>query len=124
MNKKTLEEIKLKLEKEKEVVESQLNNFAKKDEKLAGDWDTVFPALDGKESGSAGLEVSADEVEQYSTLLPIEHSLELRLKNINSALEKIKKNNYGTCENCDKEISEERLKVSPEAKFCVKCKTR
>jgi len=122
MDKKTLEDIRLKLEKEKEAVENQLNNFAKKDEKLAGDWDTVFPALDGKESGSAGLEVSADEVEQYATLLPLEHSLEIKLKNINLALEKIEKEKYGACEKCKKEIEEDRLMVYPDARFCQKCK--
>jgi len=122
MNKKILDEIQLKLGKEKEAVENQLNNFAKKDNKLAGDWDTVFPALDGKESGSAGLEVSADEVEQYTTLLPLEHNLEIKLKNINLALEKIKKDKYGSCEKCKKEIEEERLKIYPDARFCQKCK--
>jgi len=122
MNKKLLLELKEKLEKEKVTIEEQLKRFAKKDEKLKGDWDTIFPRFDGGEAGSAALEKAADEVEEYSTLLPIEYSLELKLKNIDLALEKIKKGKYGICEECGKEIPEERLKVSPEFRFCLRCK--
>ena len=122
MDKKLLNELKEKLEKEKITIEEELKGFAKKDEKLKGDWDTRFPKWDGSEAGSAALEKAADEVEEYSALLPIEYNLELKLKNIDLALEKIKKGEYGTCEKCGKEISEKRLKVYPEARFCLKCK--
>jgi DnaK suppressor protein len=122
MNKKLLNELRIQLEKEGTTIEEELKRFAKKDEKLKGDWDTRFPKWDGSESGSGALEKAADEVEEYSTLLPIEHSLELHLKNINLALEKIEKGKYGNCEKCGKKIDEKRLKVSPEARFCLKCK--
>ncbi len=122
MDKKLLEEFKNILEKEKAAFEKQLEKFAKKDEKTAGDWDTVFPKYGGQESGSAALEKAADEVEEYSTLLPIEHSLEIRLKNIEIALDKIQKGKYGICEKCGKEIPVERLRVSPESRFCLSCK--
>ena len=127
MNKKLLNESRIQLEKERTTIEEELKKFAKKDEKLKGGWDTRFPKWDGSETGSAALEKAADEVEEYSTLLPIEHSLELRLKNINLALEKIEHPRrgypkYGNCEKCGKEIDEKRLKTSPEARFCLNCK--
>ncbi len=122
MNKKLLNELKTQLERDNVAIKEELKRFAKKDEKLKGDWDTRFPKWDGSEVGSAALEKAADEVEEYSTLLPIEYSLELRLKNINLALEKIEKGRYGNCEKCGKEIDEKRLKISPEARFCLKCK--
>lgn len=122
MDKKIIGELKEVLEKEKTTIEGQLKKIAKKDENLPGDWDTVFPKYDGGESGGAALEKSADEVEEYSTLLPIEYSLELRLKNIDSALEKIRKGSYGKCEKCQKEIPINRLKASPESRFCLDCK--
>jgi len=112
--------IREKLENEKAAIEKELKKFAKEDEKLKGDWDTRYPHWDG-EAGSAGLEKAADEVEEYSTLLPIEYSLEIRLKNINLALEKIKEGKYGICENCGKKIDKKRLEVCPEARFCLKC---
>lgn len=121
MDKKLSEELKQKLEKEKQSLEEQLKKFATKDEKTKGDWDTRFPKLEKNASGSSGLEAAADEVEEYSTLLPMEYSMELKIQNINSALEKIKKGNYGLCENCGKKIPIERLNVSPESKFCLKC---
>ena len=85
MKKEFVQKIKEKLEKEKVSVEEELQRFAKKDKKPTGDWDTRFPKWD-KETGGSALEQAADEVEEYATLLPIEHSLELRLKNINLAL--------------------------------------
>jgi len=115
------EEIKNKLEKQKRDIEKQLARFATKDGKLKGDWDTRFPRFNGEETGHASLEQAADEVEEYTTLLPIEHSLELRLKNINSALEKISKGKYGVCETCGSKIEAARLKAYPEVKNCSKC---
>ncbi len=135
MNKNLIEELEKALEKEKSDIEEQLKKFATKDEKLPGDWDTRFPNFNAGQ-GSSGMETAADEVEEYSTLLPIEHNLEIRLENINLALGKIKtslsartlkdspileKGKYGICERCGKGIQIERLKISPEAKFCLKC---
>jgi len=124
MDNKLIDELKEKLEKQKIATEQQLKSFAKKDEKLKGDWDARFPHFDGGESGSAALEKAADEVEAYSTLLPLEHNLETSLKDINLALEKIRNGKYGICEKCGREIPEERLKVHPEARFCIKCENK
>lgn len=118
MNQNTINELKEKLTKEKAEVEQELQKFAKKDEKQKGDWDSKFPNWDNSAAGGSALETEADEVEEYERRLPIEHGLESKLKDINSALEKIAKDNYGLCEKCGKEIEEERLKTIPEAKFC------
>jgi len=120
ISKKLLQKLKQKLEGEKKSLENELKGFARKDKKLMGDWDTRFPLFNG-ETGGAALEKAADEIEEYSNILPIEYSLEIHLQNINSALEKIKKGKYGICEKCKKEIEIERLKVYPEARFCLKC---
>jgi len=121
MDKKLLNELKEKLEKEKTVLEKELEKFAEKDKTVPGDWDTRFPHWDG-DSGGSSLERAADEVEEYGNLLPVEHGLETRLRDINLALEKIEKGKYGKCEKCGKDIPEERLKVYPEARTCDKCK--
>lgn len=124
MKKKLIKEFKKRLEKEKILIEEQLKKFAKEDKKLPGDWKTVFPKYDSGESGGAALEKAADEVEEYETLLSIEYALENKLKDINLALEKIEKGQYGICEKCQKEIPLARLKVSPEARFCLKCQVK
>lgn len=118
MDKKTLQEIQLKLESEKESLEKELQKFAKKEEKLEGNWDTRYP----READSQKIEDAADEVEEYENLLSIEYSFETKLKNINIALEKLKKGDYGKCEKCGKEILPERLKACPEARTCAVCK--
>ena len=123
MKKESLESLKKKLEKEKSQIESELKRFAKKDRNLEGDWDTVFPKFNGGVGGQI-LEEGTDEVEEYSTRLPIEFSLELRLKDINLALDKIKKNKYGICEKCGKKISQSRLTAYPEARTCAKCQKK
>lgn len=116
----SLKKIKKELEAKKNLIEQELQRFAKKDEELKGDWNTKFPKFNGSSGGNT-LEEAADEVEEYITNLPIEHSLETRLKDINSALERIEKGKYGKCEKCLKSIPKERLKVYPEARFCLKC---
>lgn len=123
MNKKLQAELKEKLEKQKITLESELGKFAKEDKSLKGDWDTKYPQGNNG-VGSQQLEDAADQVQEYATLLPIEHSMELRLQDVNSALEKIKKDAYGKCEKCGKDIDEDRLKFYPEAKFCSKCQIR
>ncbi len=118
MNKEELKKQKEKLEENRDKLREMLERFANEDKKPEGDWDTRFPKFDGE----GDLEESADEVEEYSSLLPVEHSLEVKLKNIEEALERIKKDTYGKCQKCKKEIDKRRLKALPEAKTCISCK--
>jgi len=130
MTKKILEKLKRKLEKQKISIERELKTFAKESEKLKEGWESLFPFFDG-ETGSASLEKAADEVEEYEARLPVEYILEKKLRNINLALEKIKKaakgeprqrwGKYGICEKCQKPIILKRLLISPEVRFCIKC---
>ncbi|MFV9644638.1 MAG: TraR/DksA family transcriptional regulator [Desulfobacterales bacterium] len=43
---------------------------------------------------------------------------------IKTALEKLEEGDFGICEECGEEISEERLKVRPMAALCIKCKKK
>jgi YteA family regulatory protein len=47
---------------------------------------------------------------------------QLILKKVEEALERMAQNRYGTCENCGKPISNERLDAVPYAEFCLECK--
>lgn len=121
MDKKTLSELKKKLEQERTLLEKDLLKFADKDKKLPDDYDTRFPNLGGRSSSP---DEDANETEMYENLLAIEYALELRLKEVNEALEKIKKNNYGYCEICKKDIQLERLKANAAAKTCINCNNK
>lgn len=123
MKKELLEKYKKKLEEKKAMLEKELSRFAVKDEKIKDNWKTKFPYFDG-ETGGAALEKAADQVEEYNNLLSIEHSLEEKLRDVNLALEKIKKGAYGICEKCGKPISPERLDAYPEARHCKKCQDK
>lgn len=109
------------LEEKKADLEEQLKTFA---HKTSGEnWQTEYPQL------NESPEDRVDEVEEYENLLPVEHSLEEDLKDINAALARIEEGTYGKCENCgapdcECEIKEERLVVLPEAKTCNICKCK
>jgi len=115
IDEKTLEQLKSHLELRKKELEKELAGFAQKN--ADDDWQTRYPNTSGEEN----LEEEADEVEEYENLLPVERALETKLKDIDSALEKIKKGIYGKCENCDQEIPLDRLKIFPEARICNEC---
>lgn len=116
MDKKIIEELKEKLEKQRDSLQQELKSFATEDKNLKHNWDARYP---NRENGN--MEEEADEAQEYDNLLSLEHNLELRLKDINQALEKIENNKYGVCEKCGKEIDEKRLQACPEAKFCMDC---
>jgi len=116
MDKKILEQLKEKLENEKSAIEKELGSFATEDQHQKDNWNTRYP---NREMGN--MEEEADEMQEYDNMLSVEHNLELRLKDINLALEKIERGDYGKCENCQKEIGEERLLANPEAKLCMDC---
>ena len=118
---KFLKEQEEKLKAIKKQLEKQLSFFAKKDKKVKENWKSKFPEFDGSETGSSYFEVAQDEVEEYLNRLPLEYLLELKLKDVNLALKKIKRGDYGICEICKKKIPKNRLKIQPEARFCIKC---
>ena len=124
MDKKLIDELKEKLETEKKSLQEELESFANKDKNLKDNWDARYP---NREEGDKDEE--ADEVQEYNNALSLEYSLELKLKDVNIALEKIEQGNtstslstrYGICENCGEHIEEERLLANPEARTCIKC---
>lgn len=123
ISKKNLHQIKKKLEQERAMIEKELKNFSKEDRKQKGNWNTLFPYFDG-EIGSANLEKAAEEVEEYEAKLPVEHALEIKLRNIDLTIKKLEKGRYGTCEKCKKSITPKRLKIYPEARFCINCQKK
>ena len=116
MQKELIEELKMKLESNKAELEKELASFAVEDKNIKGNWDAKRVSNEDSD-----MEEKADEVEEYDNLLSLEHSLELKLKSVTAALEKIAAGTYGTCEKCGKEIEAKRLEVAPEAKLCMSC---
>ena len=69
----------------------------------------------------------ADDVDHASCEYAIGMQHELRnrdinlLKRLEIALQKIETEEYGICEDCGEEIAEARLRIVPDAQFCVMC---
>ena len=116
VNKESITKAQQKLEEKKKQLVQELSSFATKDPSVKGDWDTKYPRVQ-----EGDLEDAAGEVEEYATKLHIEFSLEKQLQEVNRALERIAKGTYGMCENCAKEIPEERLLAAPESRHCTEC---
>jgi RNA polymerase-binding transcription factor DksA len=121
MKKSTQQKFKKPLEELRDFLKIELKNIAKRDIEDENNWNSVFPRLD---SGNFNIEDASDEVEEYINRMPVENALELRLKAVNEALERIKRGAYGKCKNCEGDIPLKRLKVLPETEICLKCKTK
>lgn len=119
MNQETISKLKNKLIKEKKLIEGELSSFAHKDTAVKDNWVADFPNFGDERTEQ---DENAEEVQEYENELPIEYALETRLQNINLALEKTEKENYGLCESCGKQIEIERLEAEPSARMHVHCK--
>lgn len=118
MDPKHLEEFKNKLEEKKKQIIAQLEKIGHRAEVGEDNFQADFP--DYGES----LEDSAVEVADYAKNLSFEKELEKQLADVEGALLRIEKGNYGTCHFCGKEIEAERLKIRPESSACVGCKNK
>ncbi len=109
MKKEDIEVLKQKLLERKEQILKNINYNSKE--------------LDGLKGTEA-----SDEADHaiISTDVAIEEALSKKqmneLKEIEYALFKIDKGTYGICEMCEEPIGIERLKVKPQAKYCIVCR--
>jgi len=119
MDSATKEQFKGLLVTEKQRLESALAAFATKDPKMPGDWDTRFPAPDALTASlsHSALEEQADLREEFETELAQEHALELRLQEVETALQRIDADTFGKCLTCGNAIPEERLRANPAAAY-------
>ena len=67
-------------------------------------------------------EEEADEAEEFSNQLAVAQTLRDEVNEIDQALERIRKGNYGMCAKCDMEIPKPILNIAPESILCEKCK--
>jgi DnaK suppressor protein len=105
-------ELKQKLAEEKSRLEKELERFATSTG-VSGDYETRY------ENIGEDRDENASEVEQYSDDLALENTLEYQLREVNEALERMEKGNYGVCEKGGEEIPLERLQAYPAARTCV-----
>ncbi|MBI2625941.1 TraR/DksA family transcriptional regulator [Candidatus Parcubacteria bacterium] len=114
----TISQFKVRLETERTRIREELKTIAKEVPRGAGDFDQTYPEFGNDVDPDEG----ADEVEEFTNILPLEKRLEERLALIEKALKKIEQGTYGTCERCANPIEQSRLEAIPEATACLKCK--
>lgn len=73
---------------------------------------------------NAATDTEAEEQFGHARVTAIKEELNVKTKQIKKALERIKKDKYGICEDCGKMIDTDRLAVFPEATKCIKCEKR
>jgi RNA polymerase-binding protein DksA len=118
MDKDFIQEMHEKLLAEKARVEAELLSIGTRDPHNPENFNTQFMDVGTSEDDSA-LEATL-----YNDELSQEQALEDLLRDINSALARIEKGDYGICKYCKKEIGEKRLRARPEAGACVDCKQK
>lgn len=107
LTEKELQSLKEQLEKEAGELEAQLATVSKTPE-----FGTDVDHFDEE----------ADEAEEFANNLGMRDVLKFRLRDIEAALDKMVRGQYGKCEKCGKEISMEVLKANPESRLCKNCK--
>jgi DnaK suppressor protein len=101
-------------------------NLEKTKEKLLAEREIILSKLSGND-----LSVDASEtpdpvdlaVRNYSknVMLAVSENESRQLIFINEALERIADDEYGSCQNCEKEINPKRLDAVPWARYCLNC---
>lgn len=111
MAEQTLESIKKALEAELSSTDEQLADHG-----VEPNDDVVDVEVD------EGFADSAQATSERGELLALVEQLKLQRQQLVRALGRIETGEYGTCENCGKEIPIERLQALPSASLCVACK--
>ena|ERR1035437_550139 len=117
MNKKDTEYFKNRLEKEKALVEEEIKTVGSSDPNNPKDFSATSNDRDIDRADENEL---ADKMEELEDNKGILDSLEKQLRDINDALGKIGKGNYGICEVSGEPIEHERLIANPTARTSIK----
>lgn len=106
-----------KLEKEKDDIKKSLAEIGFVNPDNPKDWVSKPTPRDTER---ADRNDASDIIEEYEINTAVVSTLEVRLQNINAALERIKNNTYGMCSVCKQSIEEGRLEANIAADTCKK----
>ena len=120
MEKQLLEKFKVRLEDEKREVLEELDRIAVPGKDDPAQW-KAKPVISEDAAGHDSDETMSDDSEEFGERVALTKALSQELADIEIALAKIAAGTYGKCENCDREISIERLEALPAARECFDC---
>lgn len=110
-----LEELRAKLEVEKENLEEELASHGRVLDET-GDWTGASSGFEGTEADPNDV---GDQIEELATNVPLVEELEDRHRDVVDALEKMDEGVYGICEVSSEPIPLERLKAIPSARTLI-----
>lgn len=89
----------------------------------------ILNLVKGKEAeigyGEIGDEADvASQTFDREMMYEVTNSERIIIDDIEAALRKIEKNDFGNCENCHNKISAVRLNAMPWARYCIDCQSR
>jgi DnaK suppressor protein len=73
-----------------------------------------------KDEGMDAYDLASEERDRDINMILSDRDRQ-KLLSIDEALERLKQNTYGICEECELDIAEERLKALPFTRLCVTC---
>lgn len=107
-----VKKIRATVEKQRKLILSKLSRLKREDPFSTEDRSLIVePGTD------------ANVLYGHERVVVLEQRLKKDLKEIESALKKIKSGTYGICESCRKKIEIKRLEVKPEAVYCLNCES-
>ncbi|HEX8734274.1 MAG TPA: TraR/DksA family transcriptional regulator [Pyrinomonadaceae bacterium] len=103
-----------------------MNELNQIKEQLIAERDTLFTKLSGNDLSVDDTETPDPvdlAVQNYSknVILAVSENETRQLMLIDEALQRIEDEEYGTCQNCAKEIQPKRLAAIPWARYCLNC---
>lgn len=110
-----IQHLKTKLQAELSRLESELSKIAAQNPNNPLDWQATNGTV---ATDSADENEVADVMEEFETNTAIVSELEKQYDDVQLALEKIEKGNYGICEISGHPIEDDRLEVNPAARTC------
>ncbi len=116
MTKDLIQKFKEILLNRKGQIASHISKFAQKNQE--GEYEVIH-----EEYGNSD-EENSDEIEDGMQNESLLSALNLELKNIEKALERVENGSYGKCEACHELIEEKRLEFNPEATLCSSCQIK
>lgn len=108
------------LNKAQEALLEKRTSLVRQVERLVKDVAESTEATENSKSPLNSAENASDSYEQDFAFMSMESEEEL-LRKIDKALQRMRDQTYGTCDECSKEINQERLDYLPWATLCIKC---
>lgn len=112
---------KLFLQKQKSIIENEQKKILKQIDVLKEEDPFSDP---DHASDNAAVDTDVREQVGHETVEAQIKDLNRRLSDLKIVIQRFGKGYYGVCERCGEDIPEPRLKLVPEARFCIECERK